>query len=254
MGMLEIYSEAAIKAGVLHFVDDAPKIYVPAISVDTVIFGFHDNKLKVLLLGFGDTGQYLLPGGHVKKEEDLDDAALRILQERTSMKNIYLEQFFTAGKHNRNKDATVTKTLQKLAGDLPANNWLNQRFISVCYYALVDDTKVNPITEPFFSHFKWFDVKKVPKLLYDHNLIIKKALSRLQSDLDEKLVAFNLLNKTFTMNELQTLYEAVYQTPLVRTNFQRKMLSLNVLERLDKQYSGKSHKAPYLYRFIKQKK
>ena len=226
---------------------------MPAISIDTVIFGFHDNKLKVLLLGFGDTGQYVLPGGHVKKEEDLDDAALRILKERTGMKNIYLEQFFTAGKHNRNNDATVMKTMEKLVGELPKNNWFQQRFVSVCYYALIDDTKVNPATEPFFSHFKWFDIKKIPRLLYDHNLIVKKALSRLQSDLDEKLVAFNMLNETFTMNELQTLYEAVYQTALVRTNFQRKMLSLNVLERLDKQYSGKSHKAPYLYRFIKQK-
>lgn len=253
MDKLKTYTEAEIKAGILQFFDDAVKTYMPAISIDTVIFGFHDNKLKVLLLGFGDTGQYVLPGGHVKKEEDLDDAALRILKERTGMKNIYLEQFFTAGKHNRNNDATVMKTMEKLVGELPKNNWFQQRFVSVCYYALIDDTKVNPATEPFFSHFKWFDIKKIPRLLYDHNLIVKKALSRLQSDLDEKLVAFNMLNETFTMNELQTLYEAVYQTALVRTNFQRKMLSLNVLERLDKQYSGKSHKAPYLYRFIKQK-
>jgi hypothetical protein len=76
----------------------------------------------------------------------------------------------------------------------------------------------------------------------------------LQSDLDEKLVGSNLMGENFTMNELQKLYEAVYQKKFVRTNFQRKMLSLGVLERLEKQYSGKSHKAPYLYRFAENKK
>jgi hypothetical protein len=75
----------------------------------------------------------------------------------------------------------------------------------------------------------------------------------LQSDLDQKLVGFNLMGETFTMGELQKLYEAVYQKKLLRTNFQRKMLSLQVLERLDKQYNGKAHKAPYVYRFIKPK-
>ena len=140
-----------------------------------------------------------------------------------------------------------------MIGTIPHSNWFAQRFVAVCYYALVDDTKVNPVTEAFFTEVKWFDVNKLPKVLYDHDTIINKALKRLQSDLDEKLVGFNLMSQTFTMNELQKLYEAVYQKKFVRTNFQRKMLSLNVLDRLDKQYNGKSHKAPYLYRFIKPK-
>jgi hypothetical protein len=124
----------------------------------------------------------------------------------------------------------------------------------VCYYALIDDTKVKPSGEVIFGEFKWFDINRLPKLIFDHSLIIKKALATLQSDLDEKLVGSNLLSETFTMNELQRLYEAVYQEKLVRTNFQRKMLGLGVLERLEKQYNGKSHKAPYLYRFCKTKR
>ena len=91
-------------------------------------------------------------------------------------------------------------------------------------------------------------------MLFDHPSIIQKALWRLQSDLDDKLVGFNLMSETFTMNALQKLYEAVHQKEFVRTNFQRKMLSLNVLERLEKQYTGKAHKAPYLYRFVENKK
>lgn len=80
---------------------------------------------------------------------------------------------------------------------------------------------------------------------------VKKGLKRLRADLDEKLVGFRLMNETFTMADLQKLYEAVFDKKLVRTNFQRKMLSLNVLERLEKHYTGKAHKAPYLYKFIK---
>lgn len=148
----------------------------------------------------------------------------------------------------------MRELLPEILGTTSSGSWFEQRFISVCYYALVDDTKVNPQPEPFFTEFKWVDVTRLPKLLFDHNLIVKKAISRLQADLDEKLVGFNLMSETFTMNELQKLYEAVHQKKFVRTNFQRKMLSLGVLERLEKQYSGKAHKAPYLYRFAERKK
>ena len=141
-----------------------------------------------------------------------------------------------------------------MIGTIPHSNWFAQRFISVCYYALIDDTKVNPVTDNFFTEFKWFDVNKLPKVLYDHDIIINKALHRLQLDLDEKLVGFNLMSEDFTMAHLQKLYEAVYQKKFVRTNFQRKILSMNVLERLEKHYNGKAHKAPYLYRFAKHKK
>ena len=246
-------SDKDLKKGIKEFMETAPAIYMPGLSLDAVIFGFHDDKLKVLLLRFTDTAYFTLPGGFIKKDEALDDAAMRIVQERTGLKNIYLEQFYTSGRLDR-ASKFARELLEQLIGDIPQKNWFEQRFISICYYALIDDTKVNPITEFFFTEFKWFDVKKLPKLLYDHQLIIEKALSRLQADLDEKLVAFNLMSETFTMAQLQKLYEAVYQKKFVRTNFQRKILAMNVLERLEKQYTGKAHKAPFLYRFAENKK
>jgi hypothetical protein len=254
MSHLKSITNQELTQGIKEFLETAPEIYMPAVSVDTVIFGFNNDKLKVLVLRFGNTSYFVLPGGYIRKDEDLDDAALHILQERTGLQNIYLEQFFTSGNKNRSHDVTPKDIVEKITGSIPNNNWFNQRFISVCYYALIDDTKVNPQPAPFFTEFKWVDITRVPKLLYDHNLIIKKALSRLQADLDEKLVGFNLMSETFTMNELQKLYEAVHQKKFVRTNFQRKMLGMNVLERLEKQYSGKSHKAPYLYRFTENKR
>lgn len=253
MSNIDIISDKELKKGIRQFLETAPDIYMAGVSVDTVIFGFHNDKLKALMLRFGNTPYFVLPGGFIRKEENLDDAALRLLQERTGLKNIYLEQFYTSGNTSRSREDIAKELMQKMIGEIPNSNWFNQRFVSVCYYALVDDTKVNPVTEAFFTEVKWFDINKLPKTLYDHDAIIGKALKRLQSDLDEKLVGFNLMSEAFTMNELQKLYEAVYQKKFVRTNFQRKMLSLGVLERLEKQYSGKSHKAPYLYKFLKEK-
>jgi len=176
------------------------------------------------------------------------------LQERTGFENIYLEQFYTSGKKDRSNEKILKSLIEKVIGKGAEINWFRQRFVSVCYYALIDDTKVKPSSEVIFGEFKWCDINKIPELIFDHNLIIKKALATLRSDLDDKLVGSNLMSETFTMNELQRLYEAVYLQKLVRTNFQRKMLSLGVLERLEKQYNGKSHKAPYLYRFIRKKR
>lgn len=249
MSNIDIINDTALQNGIRQFLETAPDIYMAGVSVDTVIFGFHNGKLKALLLRFGNTPYFILPGGYIMKEESLDDAALRILLERTALNNIFLEQFYTSGNISRPGEEVAVELTQKIIGTIPNSNWFNQRFISVCYYALVDDTKVNPVSGAFFTEVKWFDVNKLPKVLYNHDTIINKALKRLQRDLDEKLIGFKLMGDTFTMNELQKLYEAVYQKKLLRTNFQRKMLSLGVLERLEKQYSGKSHKAPYLYRF-----
>lgn len=247
MGKMEKNVSEAFVTGVQQYLSGASKIYLPSVSIDTVIFSFHAGQLNVLLIRFDNTSFFSLPGGYIKKEEDLDDAALRVLQERTGLKNIYLEQFYTSGKSNRSQEKVIQKVLKQSKAEI--GNWLEQRFISVCYYALVDEANVHPTTDPFVTGFKWCDINKLPTLLFDHGFIIEKALQRLQTDLDQKLVGFNLMNETFTMNELQKLYEAVYRKKFVRTNFQRKMLSLGVLKRLDKHYNGKAHKAPYLYKF-----
>lgn len=253
MSSIENIISKELKTVIKKYLQSAPDIFMPGVMIDTVIFGLHNDKLKVLLLRYLDSSFFTLPDGYIKKDENLDDAALRILQDSTGLKNIYLEQFYTSGDTNRSESPVAKEILRKIIGTIPHGNWFDQRFISVCYFALVDDTKVTPVPNPFYTEFKWFDVNKLPKTLYDHNAIIRKALKRLQSNLDEKLVGFNLISETFTMGQLQKLYEAVHQKKLLRTNFQRKMLALGVLKRLEKQYNGKSHKAPYLYRFIKSK-
>lgn len=249
MSFLKRYTIQEVKSGMKQYLETASEMYLPGVSIDTVIFSFFKNNLNVLLLRLDDSPYYVIPGGYIEKNENLDDAAFRILKERTGINNIYLEQFYTAGNTHRNDNNFFAETFKKMGIELPQGNWFEQRFISVCYLALIDQTKVNLEPGMFFTECKWENVQSIPKLLYDHNLVIEKAIQRLQADLDQKLIAYNLLNETFTMAELQKLYEAVYQKEFTRTNFQRRMLGLDILERLEKQYTGKAHKAPFLYRF-----
>jgi 8-oxo-dGTP diphosphatase len=229
------------------FLDKGPD-YLPSVSVDCVIFGFHENQLKVLLLEFKHTKAFSLPGGFVFKEESTDEAATRILWERTGVKDIYLEQFHTFGEQNRGNWDVHKATMATHGFELQADHWLLQRFISIGYYALVNFSKVQPTPDIFSDLGDWYDIHQIPALILDHNRIVDKALETLRLMLDHKLVGFNLLSETFTMNELQSLYETILDKKLLRANFQRKMLSMGILERVEKKFSGKAHKPPYVYR------
>ena len=130
-----------------------------------------------------------------------------------------------------------------------AFDWFTRRFISIGYYALVDIRAVIPQKNEIDESIDWYDVRQLPSLIMDHSDMVACALETLQLNLDQKLIGFNLLPETFTMKEVQQLYEAVFNKPFARNNFQKKMLDLNVLERLEKKYTGAANKAPYLYRF-----
>ncbi len=227
--------------------------WLPGISVDCVIFGFHENSLKVLLLKFKKTPVWALAGGFVGPEEDVDQAAQRILAERTGLSDIYLEQFYTFGDLARNYRAVDEhRDVNNAMGGSPLRmDWVDQRFITIGYYALVDYSKVVVNPGGVSDASEWMDVSALPKLFLDHNRIVLKALESLRRNLDEKLVAFELLGDTFTMSDLQMVYETILGKRLVRTNFQRKILSLEILERIEKKYTGGAHKAPYLYRLKK---
>ena len=114
-------------------------------------------------------------------------------------------------------------------------------------------SKVNVELNDVSDDSAWMDLDQIPALFLDHNEIIKTGLVHLRSSIDTKLAAFNLLPETFTMSELQQVYETILGKSLVRTNFKRKMLSLDILERIEKKYTGGAHKAPYLYRLDKKK-
>jgi 8-oxo-dGTP diphosphatase len=222
---------------------------IQQLSIDCVIFGYEDKRLKVLIPKFKcNFPMYSLPGGFIFQDESIDNAAKRILKERTEIKDIYLEQFCVFGKENRVNEMVLTKS-NELKLSKEHFEWLNKRFVSIGYYALVDIKKVTPKISELDENIQWYNVKEVPKLIIDHNEIISKAQETLRQNIDNKLIAFNLLPESFTMREVQELYEAIYDKPFARNNFQKKMLDLDVLERLEKKFTGAANKAPYLYRF-----
>lgn len=233
-----------------YFTDERKprKSIIEQVSIDCVIFGFHDNQLKILLLKFKGVDAWALPGGFVFHNESIEEAANRILEDRTSIRDIYLEQFYVFGDKNRQFREVHEELMLKNGILAEANHWLFQRFISIGFYALVDFSKVTPKSDDLSEICGWYDIEDIPSLAFDHPKILQKALDTLRSSLDTKLVGFNLLPETFTMSELQSLYETILGKKLIRTNFQRKILNLEILERVEKKYSGGSHKAPYIYR------
>lgn len=224
--------------------------FIPHLAVDAVIFGFHDKQLKVLLMQYSRTHLYALPGGFIRQNENLDAAAKRVASERTGLTDIFLEQFHVFGDLARH-DPSPFASFMTANGDEPdAGHWLLQRFITVGYFALVDFTQVTPTPDKIFDSCDWYDLNALPPLIQDHTAIVNKALQSLRIMLDDKLIGFNLLPVDFTMGDLQSLYETILGKSLLRPAFQRKMLSLGILVRVAKKYSGGAHKAPYLYRFV----
>lgn len=229
------------------FLFNGNKIFLPHISVDCVIFGFHDDQLKVLLLKWKESGTWCVPGGFIKRNESLDDSAKRILKERTGLENIFLRQFFAFGDPHRERGKRPFKIMNTV------KTWLMERFITVGYWSLVEYSKVTPHPDWLSEECRWWKVQEIPKLLYDHNNIVTKAHEALRNSLYDHPVGYNLLPEKFTMPELQRLYETILNTSLDRRNFQKKMLALDIFEKLSERKTGGAHKAPFLYRFDKKK-
>ena len=218
------------------------------ISLDCVVFGFHDNQLKVLLIRRKLTKEWALPGGFVCEDESIEIAATRVLQERTGLDNIFLKQFKVFSEPERSKRNPIVQDLVDYVAS-PDIEWFNQRFISIGFYALVDFSKVEPTPDSISDLCEWRNLDEVDSLILDHNQILNKALETLRLQLNYQPLGYNLLSDRFTMPELQRLYETILAKELDRRNFQRKMLSYGILNKLEERKMGGAHKAPYLYEF-----
>lgn len=218
---------------------------IPQLTLDCVIFGFHESSLKVLLLKWKGTDYYSLPGGTVKQEESLDDAAVRVLKERTGLEKIFLRQFYTFGKVERYDREEIKK---KLAHLVNPDLWY-KRPISVGYYALVDFEEVFPNPDLLSESCGWWDLGEVPELLFDHKEILVKALHALRLELSFQPVGLNLLPDKFTMPDMMRMYESILGKKIDPRNFQKKILKSGIVIKLDEVKKGVAHKSPFLYRF-----
>lgn len=225
--------------------ENALEQYHPGLSIDCVIFGFHDSQLKVLLLKMIHSERWALPGGFVLKEESVENAAYRVLKDRTGLENIFLRQFYLFGEPKRAAD----NLNEKLLNTPSSMAFFLQRFVTVGYYALVDFSNAMPRPDDISDDCRWWNLQEVPLLIIDHKEILDKALETLRLQLKYQPIGYQLLPEKFTMPELQKLYETILGKSLDRRNFQRKMLSYGILKKLGETRKGGAHKAPYLYSF-----
>lgn len=223
---------------------------VPNLSVDCVVFGFDHNKLNVLLTKrelkdkktkkvlFTD---YTLQGHHILENEDLDEAAIRVLKEKTGLENIFLEQFYTFSEMNRMSHDRDKLWIEK------TNLNISRHVVTVGYYSLVDSSKVMPDQE--HQQTKWFPANKLPNLGFDHERIIMKALECLRIKLSREPIGFELLPEKFTLTQMQKLYEAVLGTKFDRRNFRKKVAQMKYLIPLNEKQTGVAHKPAQVYIF-----
>ena len=219
----------------------------PHVSVDCVVFGFNDRKLKVLLIerekipGTRLKGHPLkLPGSLISEVEDLDISAGRTLRELTGLNNIYLKQFGVFSAPDRLSPPSDLKWLSTTSG-LKVD-----RVVTVAYYSLIKISESN-ITEKTI----WIPVDEVPELIFDHNQIIKKALDVLRREIRTEPLCFELLPKKFTIRQMQNLYEAILGEKLDNRNFRKKVRPLEFLLPLNEKEKEVNHKPAQLYKFDK---
>lgn len=202
-----------------------------ALTVDCVVFGFDEGELKVLLIERGLApfkGKWALPGGFVRVEETVDEAARRELAEETGLTRVFLEQLYTFGSLNRDP---------------------RERVVSVAYFALVKRAEHPATGATDASDAGWFPVAKLPALAFDHAQILETALTRLRGKVRYEPIGFELLPAKFTLSQLQHLYEAVLQAALDKRNFRKKILGMGLLVALDERSQGGAHRPAQLFRF-----
>lgn len=225
---------------------------LPSVSIDCVVFGFHEGVLKILLNKFNILQKWMLPGGFVWINENVDDAAYRLLKERTGLQKIYLTQFHLFGDCDRTDIQENKEILELNDTSSEAPHWFAQRFVSVGYYALVDFTKVN-IKLKDDEDVKWYAMNEIPALYSDHNKIIDKAVSTLRLQLGYVPIGYQLLPEKFTMTELRVIYETILGKKLDRRNFQRKMLMTGMVIQLEEVSKKFGVRPTTLFSFDKEK-
>lgn len=203
----------------------------PSVTVDIITFTIKENDLKVLLVKRAIEpfkGMWAIPGGFIRLEESIEDAAKRELEEETGVKEVYLEQLYTFGDLNRDPRGRV---------------------ITVSYFALINSEKskqeLKATTDA--SEASWFSVNKLPKLAFDHDKILEYSLKRLRWKFEYTTIVFSLLQKKFTLSQLQKIYEIVFNRKFDKRNFRKKILSLNILEPTKEIKKDVSYRPPKLY-------
>jgi 8-oxo-dGTP diphosphatase len=213
-----------------NFYKEYDKLFV---SVDCIVFGFEENKLK-LLIGKRKMdpgrGEWSLYGGFVNLNESLNEAAHRVLFELTGLDHLYMKQVGAFGAVDRDP---------------------GERVISVAYCALINVQDYSPELQQKYGE-EWVDIDKMPPLYSDHNQMVKKAIRMLRMRLSTEPLSFNLLPELFTLTQLQKVYEGILGEEIDKRNFRKRVKTMDFIEKTDGIDKVTSRRGAVLYRFNKE--
>ncbi|MGB4576949.1 MAG: NUDIX domain-containing protein [Paludibacter sp.] len=226
--------------------DTGDSLILPSISVDCVIFGYTENTLSVLVrseyvpLDNKIVVEWKFPGNHVRRDEDINDTATRILKEQTGLDGIYVKQFQVFSSPDR-----LSRRIQDYEWVKP--RLLDDRVITVGFYSLININSIK--NEQLIDVAKWMNVYEVENLMFDHNEIFEEALKKLRYDLIHEPLVFELLPEKFTLTQMQKIYEAIFNTTYDKRNYRRKINKMPYLIPTDEIQIGVSHKPARFYYF-----
>lgn len=221
------------------------------VALDIVIFAFREGRMEVLLLKWKHTDKYSLPGGRIRVDESLKDAVARTVEERTGLKGVFLQQFQVFGELDRYSYYSAKQTreyVERALGESLEDLDLLSRTVSIGYYALVNGERALPQPDALTEACAWWDVHDLPRLLFDHNHMIERALETLRREIRYQPVG-QLLPEKFTLGELHRLFEVILGIALDRRNFHKIVTGYDFLIRLNEKKVGAAIRAPQLYSF-----
>lgn len=201
------------------------------LSVDAVVFGYESETISVLLIKRKYEpfkGKWAIPGGFVLNKESLEEAVERELKEETGIEIDYLEQLYTFGNPKRDP---------------------RSRIVSVAYVGLIKPSSFKIFAATDAEEVQWFKITELPSLSFDHDEILKLAITRLQSKITYEPIGFELLDNKFPFSDLEKLYTTLLGREIDRRNFRKKMLGLNILDELDEKVSKGSGRPANLFKF-----
>lgn len=234
------------------FLHTPAELLQPGVTVECVILGFKEGKIRVLLNRYKKHSNWMLPGGFVRKTESVDKAAFRLLELRVGLENCYLQQFATFGDLDKSIINENKELLREYGIEDVDSHWMSNRFIDICYYAFInyDQARIVPTDD---EECKWFNLGKLPSLFGNSEKIINKALRTLRMTVNYIPIGVEMLPEQFTMSELRVIYETILDRKLDRRNFQRQALSSGYVYKLEETSSKWGIKETALFSFDKEK-
>ncbi|MEM1340033.1 MAG: NUDIX domain-containing protein [Bacteroidota bacterium] len=220
---------------------------IPQLSINCVIFRFDGETLQIPVVQLISADIWSIPGGYIYQNEDIDDAAKRILFEQTQLNNLLLSQFGTFGSAEREFVKEI-KNFTELGFPEDLIEYISKRFVTIGYYSIVGREKTELKTDLFFKEVKWINVDAADTLALDHSQLVSEAVLTLRHELQSRPLIASFMPDTFTIPDLQKLYEAILGRPVDRGNFRQSILKSKILIKIGESKEKTGSRPPILYK------